>query len=338
MPATLNSEISRITLNGNWSTYSVYGLTLASDFPFSNQLIPGVSAPDLTFSCTMVAPAVDDLKPSNPSSGSLFSADDDESNFTIYRRSSYDVLHFANSADFYLWSDRIICHLFNPEQSSWVEIGLLGAVLSFWLERKNICTLHASAVVVEGYPIAFLASSGSGKSSLAATFVQAGYPMLTDDILPVELCGDTVIGHPGYCQMRLWPDQAQHFLGYYQDLEQVHPNYSKRRITISSDSWGNFCYTSQPLSYFYLLDRREPAKWGEQIEITPVRPPEVLRQLVLNSFLSGIMEPTQLQPQRFHRIAELAQMIQMRRLIYPSGLEYLPRLRDAIVADCRNSV
>ena len=44
------------------------------------------------------------------------------------------------------------------------------------LIKKDIHSLHASAVAVDGKAIAFLGSNGFGKSSLAASFVNAGYP------------------------------------------------------------------------------------------------------------------------------------------------------------------
>ena len=104
-----------------------------------------------------------------------------------------------------------------------MEIRLLGPVFSFWLELQGIPVLHASAVLVEGQAVAFLSSNYGGKTSLAATLMQAGHPLLTDDFLPVERGDGLYLGRPGYPTMRMWPEEAEHFLGSYEDLGLVHP-------------------------------------------------------------------------------------------------------------------
>ncbi len=54
----------------------------------------------------------------------------------------------------------------------------------------------------------------SGKSSLAASFMQNGHPLLTGDILPLEQNTDgAFFARPGYPIMRMWPEEALRFLG-----------------------------------------------------------------------------------------------------------------------------
>ena len=332
--ATLSLELQKNACSPAWTTYRLFGLTLASDFPFANRLAPG-GIPDLTFTCVDRSPLPTNWDQATPSYGSPYRTDDGESIAYLYRLDTCDVLRFTRVADFYLWPDRIICHLLDPAYDYLVEIRLLGPVLSFWLERGGIPALHASAVVVEGHAAAFVTSNSGGKSVLAATLMQAGYPLLTDDILAAERRRGTFVGRPGYPQMRLWPDEARYFLGHYEDLERVHPALSKRRVPIGPDSFGTFCDASQPLACLYLPERRDPVVGGSDIEITPVSPRDAVIELVRHSFIPHVVEALGWQPQRLDFFAQMVQQVPMRQLVYPSGFEHLPRVREAILKDLK---
>ena len=86
-------------------------------------------------------------------------SDDGESSAYVYRLDDCDVLRFTREADFYLWPDRIVCHLLDPACAYQVEIYLLGTVLSFFLERRGIPALHASAAAVGDRAVAFLSGN-----------------------------------------------------------------------------------------------------------------------------------------------------------------------------------
>ena len=225
-----------------------------------------------------------------PAYASQSHTDDGESIAYLYRLDDCDVLRFTRVADFYLWPDRIVCHLLDPAYASLVEIYFLGPVLSFFLERRGIPMLHASAAVVDGRAAAFLSSNHGGKSALAATLMQAGHRLLTDDILPIEQVGGRFLGRPGYPCMRMWPDEAQHFLGHYEGLEIVHPQLDKRRVVVGPEGFGAFCAEARPLACIYIPERRDPAEWGEAVRIEPLRPTAALMALVRNSFTPSLAQ------------------------------------------------
>ena len=218
-----------------------------------------------------------------------------------------------------------------------VEVQLLGIVLACWLEWQGIPTLHASAVVVDDHAVAVLSTGGGGKSSSAVTLMQAGHPLLADDIVPVERSGEACIGRPGYPQMRMWPEQAEHFLGHYEDLEIVYPGYSKRRVPVEENGLGSFCAVSRPLARLYLPERRKVVDWGVRTEITPVPRREALMALIGHSFVPHLVEAMGLQSRRLGFFAEMISRVPVRRVIYPSGLDHLPRVRRAILNDLSSS-
>jgi len=322
-----------LTVGKKLPLYSLYGMNIASDFPFANRLARGIGEPDLTFR-VMDEPPVTGWEDDAPVFASSPETDGaEESLIRVYRSDGCHVLSMTDVADYYLWPDRIACHLRDPACEHLVEIHLLGIALSLWLELKGTPALHASAVVVEGRAVGFLATNKGGKSSLSAALMQVGHPLLTDDILPVELEGGAFKGRPGYPQMRMWPDQALHFLDRYEDLETVHPAYSKRRAPVGEDGLGTFCDEPRPLGCLYLPERRDPAAWGTGIEFRRVPPVEALMTLIGQSFVPNTAEALGLGRQRLDLFAALVSQIPVRRVVYPEGYRYLPRVREAILED-----
>ena len=121
--------------------------------------------------------------------------------------------------------------------------------------------------------------------------MQAGHPLLTDDILPVEqVAAGRWLGLPGYPAMRMWPDEAEHFLGHHEDLEIVHPQLDKRRVAVGHEGFGAFCAEAQPLACIYIPERRDPALWGNEVEIMSLRPTVAFIEVVRNSFTPRIVE------------------------------------------------
>jgi hypothetical protein len=316
----------------DWQTYTLYGLTLSSNVSFTTPLLTAAGLPDVTFTYAADPPCIVDWQTltsvyatARPDNGQPFC--------TCYRLDSCEVLRFADGTDFYLWPRHIICHLLDPTQRSQAELHLLGTVLAYWNERRGVAMLHASAIVTLAGAVAFVAISQGGKSALAAALMVAGYSLLSDDMLPVAADGERFLAYPGYPQMRMWPEQAQHFVGNYQTLELVHPNFTKYRVPIGPAGWGMFCPLPQPLSALYLLDRRSPTEDTTNIKIAAVSSAQALFALVGHSFAARLINGVAHQRQRIACLTSLVRHIPVRCLSYPSGYEHLPFVRQAIFAD-----
>lgn len=312
-------------------TYRLFGLSLASDFPFTCVLPTTTGPADLSFTCQLTPPQHLDRLPSSPAYRHPYRNAEGESLFTWYRLNDYDVLRFTGVADFYLWPKRIVCQVLDFGLNYQVELYFLGPVLAFWLERQGVAVLHAASVVVANRAVAFLAGSRTGKSSLTATFMQAGYPLLTDDILPIRMQGQCCMGQPGYPHMRLWPEQVASFIGRAQQFEQVHPDYTKQRVPIKA--LGAFCDQPQPVTAVYLLERRGPSAQEMTIDILPLSPAKALFALIRNSSATAALNAVANQQHRISVLTPLLQHLAVRRLVYPSGYAYLPAVRQAILDD-----
>lgn len=302
------------------AVYRVFGQLLASDFAFRTQLLPGSGKPDLTFSLVFSAPHYRNWEQSEPvirSSGIV----------SLYCSTGYDVFHFDDLADFYIFSDQIMCHLINRKYDYQVEVILLGLVFCYWLEKHGIRALHAAAVNVNGKAMVFLSNNAGGKTSLAATLTQMGYPLLTDDILPIRQTGDGFVGYPSFPQMRMWPEVAQHFLGEYEGLELAHPAYNKRRVPVSS--LGDFCSEAIPLDRIFLPERGEMPE--ERIRLEEFAPMQAIMHLTAHSFAGKYADAAGRQAERFKSFGALVRAVPVYKMIYPSGLEALPDICQQIV-------
>jgi hypothetical protein len=309
--------------------FSVYGYTLATDHPLVSFLDASDREPDVVFTCQPGVPVHDE--PGSLVYASVLPGAGDEGLFSLFRMSDGFRLHYSGTADFLIRGDRIDCHLHDPDYTYWVEIALLGPVLSFWLELHGSIALHASAVVQSVGAIGFIASSKSGKTSLASSFVKEGAGLLTDDILPLYLSqGGDVMARPGYPQMRMWADQAQVFAGDPSRFPLVHPDFDKRRIPAAT--LGHFHGTPARLSALFLPER-SPACDAKGVTLTRVQTQEALVTLLQNSFAAAVLERMpEMQVQRLRTLAGILQRIPVFRLDYPEGYERLPGVREQIIS------
>jgi len=310
-------------------TNRVFGVTMASSFPFENYLLPDSGDPDVTFSYIQGPhPSATWGETTSEFKGEIDS-ENPESQFSIYSQGDCCILRFV-PLDYFIRPDTIVAHLRDGSYRYLVELWLFGRVFSVWLELRGVPTIHASSVVANHGAVCFLSTSGGGKSALAATLVREGYPLLTDDILPVKKERDVFLGVPGYPSMRMWPDQAEYFVGSHEGLDLVHPLYSKRRVLIGSGGFGTFCSKEQPLKAIYIPDRQDPET---ELRIEPVSPVDALFELIKNSFTARVVEALGLQPQRMNFFTDMVMQLPVRRLVYPDGYDNLPEVGEAVLED-----
>lgn len=95
-----------------------------------------------------------------------------------------------------------------------VRIYLLGTCMGALLMQRKILPFHGSVVAVNGKAYAFIGDSGAGKSTLATAFLNQGYQLISDDVIPVTLSENfSPIVTPSYPQQKLWIDSLN-MLGF----------------------------------------------------------------------------------------------------------------------------
>ena len=107
----------------------------------------------------------------------------------------------------------------------------LGLVISLVLERRGVLCLHASAVSVSGRAALFLGDKGAGKSTTNAALLARGHVPITDDLVAVGGVLQDVpapVIWPGFSSMKLWPDTVEALeLGQDAADRLIHPSVTK---------------------------------------------------------------------------------------------------------------
>jgi hypothetical protein len=186
-----------------------------------------------------------------------------------------------------------------------VRLFLLGPAISLLLHQRGLLVLHASAVSVGGQAVAFAAEKGEGKSTLAAALHAYGHPLVTDDLLAVEIDDNECVRvYPGFPQLKLMPDSAAQISATWQELPLLHPDYEKRGQIASDD----FSAEPLPLARLFILSS------GEDEAVAPLPPQQRFVELVRHSYLAQLLEFTGEGAEHFRQVVKLAQRVPVLRL------------------------
>lgn len=258
--------------------------------------------------------------------------DDKYHALTIYGLPNYKVAHFPYMADFYIDAQTITAHVSPHQDPNLIESTFLKDIMAMWLETQLYIVLHASSVLIDKYAVGFIAQSGQGKTSLAASFVQANYPLVTDDMLALQITTNQTNTLPGYQWMRVNDEQITQFIGSKAQLEPVMANHPKKIAPVGS-GWGQMATNYPQLACLYLPERVHA---DIPIKITPLSAREALISLVTHSFAANAMHAFDLVDSRFQRLNHLIKQVPVRKLQYPHGWHHLPHVRTAIIDDVYN--
>jgi hypothetical protein len=159
---------------------------------------------------------------------------------------------------------------------------LFAQVLPLSATLNGLTLFHASAVCVGDRVLAFVAGSGSGKSSVAMHLVSRGATFVTDDALALEPTAGGVLAHPGggmasvdAAELRDVRSQGGAPVG------DVLGRSDKVQVAIPTID------RTFPLGGLYFLQRRPKARSLRIVEQRPANP----EQLLSSSFLTFLRMP-----------------------------------------------
>ncbi|MEH6660731.1 MAG: hypothetical protein V7679_03695 [Parasphingorhabdus sp.] len=91
-----------------------------------------------------------------------------------------------------------------------VRLLLTGSALTALLQQRNMVTLHASAVLIDGQAVGFFGNSGAGKSTTAAVLAQRGFSLIADDVLGLQVGEDKYVSAvPSFPKIGLWRNATE---------------------------------------------------------------------------------------------------------------------------------
>jgi hypothetical protein len=318
--------------------YIAFGLSLAS-----SQSIPRLSnTPSFSSAAEADVRIELDARPtwfssSHPARVRYASPHRDASGHSMLTLSEFENgwlrLLFADGSDFLIdpagrqvWCDRPAA-LTLDDFSAY----LLGPVMGFVLRLHGRVCLHASAMAVRGSAFAIVGPSGAGKSTTAAAFALAGWPILSDDIVPVSDGSEGFVAHPGYPRLRLSPESLTAIdnlsgrsatAATWDDDRRYYLDYVERGYVFQA--------TPLPLAAVYVLQQRDAQR--EAPAISACSGSDALMTLVAHSFASTLFD-RDMRARDLTTLSRLVDAVPVRVISRADDLERLPAVVDAILAD-----
>lgn len=208
---------------------------------------------------------------------------------------------------------------------------LTGPVLGFVLCLRGMTCLHASAVAIGDRAIALLGEAEAGKSTTAAALAALGYPVLSDDVVPLQDAGDTFLALPGYAYLRLWPMTVNALYGSPEALPRLTPNWDKCYLDLTAPGY-QFQHEPLPLAAIYVLGKRHARTVAPCITAMPGH--ASLLTLVGNTYANLLLDPA-MRARELELLSRVITHVPLRRLTPHPDLAHLARLCQTIVDDFR---
>jgi hypothetical protein len=196
---------------------------------------------------------------------------------------------------------------------------LLNQVIPVVLSHLGKLVLHASACGTPQGVIAFMGTTGMGKSTLAASFGLRGYPVLTDDCLLVEEQGQQIVTVPSYPGLRLWPETVTALFDREPVLQRLAHYTDKKRLLFEQDHADGPHF----LRAIYVLVAPHNLQDTDGVTITPLTASEALLETVKHSFQLDITDRKKL-GQAFRQYEGLAKSVPFFSLGFPREHALLP--------------
>lgn len=207
---------------------------------------------------------------------------------------------------------------------------LLGPLLTFVLRLRGVACLHASAVRVGEYAIAFAGEPHRGKSTTAAALARAGCPLLSDDMVTLFEEGERSIVYPGYPGVRLWLDSAEQLGESAENLPRLIPDKDKRYLDLAGARAS--ATNPLPLAAIYILSDRTDDPRAPYCE--PLTGHAGIMALVRHSAFGSLADP-EMRAREFEIMGRVAARVALRRLVPHANLARLADLVNVVLADAQ---
>lgn len=289
--------------------YRLYGLLAASDFIFTELVPMENELPDIHIKCAAIAPeGLEDGKRLGP---------------FLYTAPGKLWLSVPGIARYLVLGGKEI--LIDPmpgidEES--LRVFLLSSCIGALLMQRGLWALHGCAIRLGNSCMLCLGDPATGKSSLAAAFMQRGHSILSDDVVAVDQENRAI---PGFPSIKLWQDAAEKLEISTEGLQRIRPGIEKYRVPL------NERFQSTPL----------PIRWVYVLQLHP-RPTFLLKSIHGMERFSVLHEhryrPSYNQGMAFEAnhlklCASLSEKIQLKKLYRPERSSGIDELADFILKD-----
>ncbi|MEH7096699.1 aldolase [Neobacillus vireti] len=114
-----------------------------------------------------------------------------------------------------------------------LRLYILGTCMGVILMKRKILPLHGSAVEISGKVYAFIGESGAGKSTLASAFLNQGFSLLSDDVIPITIQSCSPFVTPSYPQQKLWQESLDQLGIGSTNYQSIYDRETKYQVPIA---------------------------------------------------------------------------------------------------------
>ena len=311
--------------------YSVFGLRVRANRPVGVFLPTAPGQPDVSLCLEGACANPFNKLKREEWHRSFYSDESGQPLLQVWKLAGGEYLHFRyyDGPEFFVDRAAESVWSFWPEHVDFDDVltYLAGPFFGYLLSLRGVTLLHASAVAVGDRAIAMVGPQGAGKSTAAAAFALANYPVLTDDIVCVREHHGEFLVQPAYLRLCLWPDSVEALYGSQEALPRLTPGWEKRDLKL--DRERQFEDRALPLAAVYILGERLSANPGG--EISPLPPREFLMDLVQNTYANHL--PSHAQAREFDALARLVNRVPGRRVTPHPSCHNLRGLCSSMIED-----
>jgi hypothetical protein len=224
--------------------------------------------------------------------------------------------HYAEGIDYVLSRDgtRLWVLWSKTTTESDIFSYLLGPIMGFILRVRGGVCLHASAVTVNGRAVLFVGDAGAGKSTIAMAMGRLGYPIMSDDIVPIYQLAGLTYAQSGYPRVRLRQPSLPMLSDLNGQLPPLRKPEGKGRLHFDLTSEGyQFQSDPLPIGALYLLAQRDEHPHAPRVE--PMSPVDGLMDLVANTYVTRFLD-TSMRAQELLELSQLVNQVAVRK-VYP---------------------
>jgi len=203
-----------------------------------------------------------------------------------------------------------------------LRLFLLGSCVGALLFQRGLLVLHGNAVQIGEHCLVCVGPSGAGKSTLAAAFLRRGYPVIADDVTPVDQHGRVLAGIP---RIKLWQDSASALSIDTEPLRRIRPVLEKFDVPVPAPPGD----TAVPLRWVYLLQPEN----RDDVAIEAVPGLQRFMPLRDNTYRQNFLAGMGLGSEHLALIGRLASQVRLSRLRRPTAGFTVEAMVDAILDD-----
>ena len=224
-------------------TYHAYGLKIRSDLPLPLLRSDGCG---VEATCPLSGDVFIQLQRDPP--GHRDPRDNQDSYWEISRENA--VLIIKGLGTFHVRRGRNIT-IFPADyfDEKIIQLIIINSLMAIVLFQRNIPVLHASSVRINGSAVAFLGTSGAGKSLIAGAICARGHSLVTDDVARVQLFSGVPHVYPGYPVIKMKPHESSELGFPHHCNTSLHEKEPKYACSVHA----GFTMLPCPLSHIFVL-------------------------------------------------------------------------------------